>query len=401
MAPIDVAAARADTPGCDNVAHLNNAGAALPPRVVTDTVIAHLRREADIGGYEAAEEAAARVEDVYEEVATFIGANVDEIALVESATRAWTTAFTAMRFEPGDRILTHRVEYASNFIPMLQAARRDDATVEVVGDAPDGSIDIAHLGALLDERDERVRLVALTQVPSQGGLVNPAAAVGELTRRAGVPFFLDACQSIGQLPIDVGHIGCDVLAATGRKYLRAPRGTGFLYVRRPLLDELEPPAPDLRAAYWVDASDYELRADARRFEQWERSIANVLGLGAAIRYASVLGIDDIAARVRSLASELRRLLDGIGAVTVRDQGDDRCGIVTFTVDGVAPAEVVQRLRSSRVNTWVIDASTAQLDLGGRSLPAIVRASVHYYNTTEELDRCVQLVSAIANGAAQR
>ena len=392
MAPIDVAAARADTPGCGHVTHLNNAGAALAPRVVTDTVVEHLRREADIGAYEAAEEVAARVESVYERVADFINADVDEIALLESATRAWTSAFTALRFRPGDRILTHRVEYASNFIPLLQVARRDGVSIEIVDDAPDGSIDVAHLAALIDDR---VRVVAVTHVPSQSGLVNPAAAVGAITRSAGVPFFLDACQSVGQLPIDVEHLQCDVLAATGRKFLRAPRGTGFLFVRQPLLAELEPPAPDLRGAEWTDKHEYTLRPDARRFEQWERSVANVLGLGEAVRYAAHVGIDAIAARVRALAAELRNLLAGLDPVQVRDEGDDRCGIVTFTVEGVAPDEVVRRLRASRVNMWAIDASTARLDLGGRALPAVVRASVHYYNTAEELDRAVQLLAAIA------
>jgi selenocysteine lyase/cysteine desulfurase len=389
---IDVAAARADTPGCEHVTHLNNAGAALAPRVVTDTVVEHLRREADIGAYEAAEEVAARVESVYEGVAGFINADVDEIALLESATRAWTSAFTALQFRPGDRILTHRVEYASNFIPLLQVARRDGVSIEIVNDAPDGSIDVAHLAALLDDK---VRVVALTHVPSQSGLVNPAAAVGAIARAAGVPFFLDACQSVGQLPIDVEHLQCDVLAATGRKFLRAPRGTGFLFVRRSLLAELEPPAPDLRGAEWTDAHEYTLRPDARRFEQWERSVANVLGLGEAVRYAKRVGIDAIAARVRALATELRNLLAGLDAVQVRDEGDDRCGIVTFTVERVAPDEVVRRLRASRVNVWAIDAATARLDLGGRSLPAVVRASVHYYNTAEELDRAVQLLAAIA------
>jgi selenocysteine lyase/cysteine desulfurase len=390
--PIDVAAARADTPGCRDVAHLNNAGAALPPRAVTDTVVAHLRREEQIGGYEAAEEAASRVEQVYGDIAAFIGARADEIALVDSATRAWTAAFTGVRFAPGDRILTHRVEYASNFVPMLAAARRDGAHVEVVGDAPDGAIDIEQLERMLDER---VRVVALTHVPSQNGLVNPAAAVGEVTSRHGVPYFLDACQSIGQLPVDVERIRCDVLAATGRKYLRAPRGTGFLYVRRSLLAHLEPPAPDLRGAEWTGAHEYRLRDDARRFEQWERSIAGVLGLGTAVAYAGVYGIDAIAARVVALGAELRDRLNRIGAVTVRDQGDERCGIVTFTIDGIAPADVVRRLRASSVNTWAIDATTAQLDLGNRRIAGVVRASVHYYNNSDELDRCARLLTAIA------
>jgi cysteine desulfurase / selenocysteine lyase len=389
---IDILQARADTPGCTNVAHLNNAGAALPPRLVTDTVVTHLEREAAIGGYEAAAERADDVEAVYGDVARLINAAPDEIALVESATRAWTTAFTALEFQPNDRILTHRVEYASNFLPMLQAASRDGVRIEIVPDDTDGAIDVEALAAMLDER---VRVVALTHVPSQNGLVNPAAAVGAVTKPTSALYFLDACQSIGQLPIDVERLGCDVLTATGRKYLRAPRGTGFLHVRRDVVQSMEPLAPDLRGAEWTGAREYKVREDARRFEQWERSIAGVLGLGAAVRYATHVGIGPIAARVRALGEELRARLNGIGGVTIRDQGSDRCGIVTFTVDGHEPEAVVERLRAARVNTWVISASTAQLDFGARSLDSVVRASVHYYNVSEELDVAAATIAEIA------
>lgn len=385
MTGVDVAAARADTPGCAHVVHLNNAGASLPPRVVTDTVIAHLRREANIGGYEAAQDAADDVEAVYDDVASFLNASVDEIALVDSATRAWSGAFSGLRFAPGDRILTHRVEYASNFLPMLRAAARDGAEIEIVPDAPGGEVDVDALAARLDDR---VRLVALTHVPSQSGLVNPAAAVGAAVRPHGIPFFLDACQSAGQLPLDVAHLGADVVALTGRKFLRAPRGTGVMYVRRSMLDVLEPPYVDLRGAEWTGPKTYRVRDDARRFELFERSIAGVLGLGAAVRYAAAIGIDDIAARVRELAEELRSLLRDIDGVVVRDEGTDRCGIVTFTLDGTDPHDVVRELRAAGCNTWVVEATSALLDLGGRALPAVVRASVHYYNTREELDRAV-------------
>jgi len=380
---INLEQVRADTPGCERVVHFNNAGAALPTRVVVDTVVAHLEREAEIGGYEAAEEAAGRIEAVYASVALLVGCAADEIALVESATRAWTAWFAALRFAPGDRILTHRVEYASNFLPMLQAAREYGVSVEVVPSAAAGEIDVDALAATVDER---VRFVALTHVPSQGGLVNPAAAVGAVTRAAGVPFVLDACQSAGQLPLAVDELGCDVLVATGRKYLRGPRGTGFLYVRRGYLEGLEPFAPDLRGAEWTDADTYTLRPDARRFEQWERSIAGVLGLGAAVDYARDLGLDAIWARVRGLAETLRAALVELPLVTLRDEGTEQCGIVTFTVDGESPTAVKRRLRSAGVNVWTIDASTARLDLDARGVAEVVRASVHYYNTEDEVGR---------------
>ena len=388
---IDVARVRAATPGCAHVAHLNNAGAALPPQSVLDTVVAHLLREADIGGYEAAEAAADRVEAVYGSVANLLGAQADEIALVESATRAWTTYFSARTFTAGQRILTHRVEYASNFIPMLQAARRDGVEIDVVPSTATGEIDV---GALRTTLDHRVALVALTHVPSQGGLVNPAAAVGAVTRAAGVPFVLDACQSAGQLPLDVDAIGCDALVGTGRKFLRGPRGTGFLYVRRAHQAGLEPEAPDLRGAEWTGAATYEVRDDARRFEQWERSVANVLGLGAAVELVLELGIDAIAARVCALGKELRDRLTAVPGVALHDEGREQCGIVTFTLQGHDVDAVKHALRAQQVNVWTIDATTAQLDFGGRDLPAVVRASVHYYNTSEELEKATTAVAAL-------
>jgi cysteine desulfurase / selenocysteine lyase len=384
--PLDVAAARAATPGCASVAHLNNAGAALPPAAVTDAVVAHLRREATIGGYEAAEEAADALERPYDAVAELLGCHRDEVALVESATRAWGTAFAALaaRLRTGDRVLTGRSEYASNVMALLQATRRAGAELVVVDDDAHGQVDVEAVAAHLDTGD--VALVALTHVPTQGGLVNPAAEVGALTRAAGVPFLLDACQSVGQLATSVDELGCDALAATGRKFLRAPRGTGFLYVRRGLVAELEPALPDLRAADWTGPDRYALRPDARRFETWEHSAAGRIGLGVAVDHALGWGIDAIEARVVALAAGLRDRLAVVPGVTVHDRGVRRCGIVTFTVDGVDAAEAKAALRAAGINVHVSPAAGAQLDLVHRGVPDLVRASVHYYNAEDELDR---------------
>jgi selenocysteine lyase/cysteine desulfurase len=382
---IDVAAARAGTPGCELVAHLNNAGASLMPARVVDTVVSYLQREASTGGYEAAEAAADQVDGVYGAIASLLGCAPDEIASVDSATRAWTAAFSSFEFEPGDRVLTHRVEYASNVLQMLQAARRAGVSVEIVPSMATGEIDLDALASMFDDR---VRLVAVTHVATSGGLVNPVSSVGALTRAAGVPFLLDACQSVGQIPLDVGAIGCDFLAATGRKYLRGPRGTGFLFVRRAVADTVEPAGIDLHSARWTAPSTYELEPSARRFEQFERSAALWLGLGAAVEYALELGLDAINERVVALADHLRELLQARPGVTVRDEGLERCGIVTFTVDGRAPAGVAEALRKLGVNVWTSTADANRLDLGARGLDGVVRASVHYYNTEAELDRCV-------------
>jgi cysteine desulfurase/selenocysteine lyase len=391
---IDVARARRETPGCASVIHLNNAGAALPPAIVVDTVVDHLHAEAMHGGYEAAAAAAGRLDEVYAAIGRLIGAAPGEIALTESATRAWDMAFYAFGFGAGDVIVTGEAEYSSNVIAFLQVARRTGASFEVIGSDPDGQIDLPALERRLRQLGARAALVALTHVPTSGGLVNPAADVGAVTKAAGVPYLLDACQSVGQLRVDVADIGCDLLSATGRKFLRAPRGTGFLYVSDAIRDRLEPPFLDLRAATWVAEDRYQMRPDARRFESWEANIAGRLGLGAAVEYALGWGMPAIEARVEGLGATTRERLAGLPGVTVADRGRRRCGIVTFAVERMPAEQLSAGLRAHGINTSVTSASSARLDLGRRGLESVVRASVHYYNTEGEIDRLVEALTEV-------
>jgi cysteine desulfurase / selenocysteine lyase len=388
---IDVRRARRDTPGCENVLHFNNAGAALMPQPVLQATIDHLQLEAQIGGYEAAAQAHEAVEHVYDAAATLFGCRRDEIAIVENATRAWDMAFYAVPLGPGDRILTAVAEYASNYIAFLQVARKTGAVVEVIPNDASGQLSVEALHRAVDDR---VKLIAVTHVPTNGGLVNPAAAVGKIAREAGVMFLLDACQSVGQMPIDVEAIGCDMLSATGRKYLRGPRGTGLLYVRRGILDRLEPPFLDLHAAQWVAPETFEIRPDARRFENWETYYAGKIGLGVAIDYALQWGLEAIWACIRRLADDLRQQLSTVPGVTVRDQGVERCGIVAFTMVGKDADEVQRRLSSVGINVSVSRIASTRLDMEARALPDLVRASVHYYNTAAEIERFCATLAAI-------
>jgi cysteine desulfurase/selenocysteine lyase len=385
---IDIGRVRAETPGCANVIHFNNAGAALQPQPVIEAVLGHLRLETEIGGYEAADRAEAALEGVYGSVARLINAAPDEIALVENATRAWDMAFYSLKLGRGDRILTARSEYASNVIAFLQIAEHRGAEIVVVPNDEAGALSVEALERVVDER---VKLIAVTHVPTNGGLVNPAAAIGRVARRHGIPYLLDACQSVGQMPVDVAEIQCDMLSATGRKFLRGPRGTGFLWVRRAMIEKLEPPFLDLHAATWTGPDRYEMRKDARRFENWESYVAGRLGLGAAADYALAIGLDAIWARVRSLAETLRHALGEIPGVTVRDLGRERCGIVTFTTEGVSAAELCQNLAAAKINVKTSSILSTRYDMTARGLDLLLRASVHYYNTEDEIARFCEVV----------
>lgn len=390
--PVD--ALRADTPGCSNVTHLNNAGAGLMPAPVLRAVTEHLHLEAEIGGYEAADRKADDLEGAYDSLAAFLNCARDEVAFIENATRAWDMAFYSIPFEPGDRILTAQAEYVSNYMAYLQMQKRRGVEIDVIPNDEHGQVSV---NALKNMLDERVRLVAITHAPTNGGLLNPAADIGRIARDAGILYLLDACQSVGQVPIDVQAIGCDMLSATGRKYLRGPRGTGFLYVRRALIESLEPPFVDLHAADWTSVNEFRLRDDARRFENWETNFAGKLGLRAAIDYAAALGLDRIRDRVQALADRFRSLLDELDGVHVADDGIDKSGIVTFYMDGISAVDIKQRLRASTVNVSVSDIAIARLDLEARKLPPLVRASVHYYNTEDELNRTCELIHSFSAG----
>lgn len=390
---IDVDRARSLTPGCQHVLHLNHAGASLLPQPVLDAVVGHLELEARIGGYEAAEAAQPALEGVYASLGRLLGSGADEIALVDSATTAWNAAVGALPVATGDRVLCTRAEYGANAISLLLLQERTGCELVVVEDDADGQVDLDAFAAAL--KAGPVAFASLVHVPTGSGLVNPAAEVGRLCQDAGVPLVLDACQSVGQLPIDVEAIGCSILTASARKFLRGPRGVGFLYVHRDLLPRLHPRTLDLRSAEWVAPDRYEARSDMRQLEQFEADIAARVGLGAAVDHALEWGIDAIAERVGRLAEDLRGRLAAIPGVTVHDKGSHRCAITTSAVDGVAATEVAARLREQAINVSVVLPGFAQHDLPHRGLGELVRASVHYVTTEAELDQAADAVAALA------
>ena len=387
---IDLDAVRADTPGCGHVVHLNNAGASLPPLAVVNAQIEYLTREAITGGYEMQAQRSDQISNIYGSIAQLLGCDPDEIALQGSATDAWNAALSSLDFARGDRILTSEAEYASNVINFIKTAQDSGAAVEVVPSTPEGEVSIDALRSMIDES---TKLIAISHIPTNGGLVNPAEEIGRLARAAGTTYLLDACQSVGHLDINVDELGCDLLTATGRKYLRGPRGTGFLYVRSGWTKE--PRLLDLHSARWTGPDSYEVREDARRFETWEFGYAPLVGLGAAVDYALAIGMRDIEDRTVDLGARLRTKLTGVDGVSVTDIGARRCGIVTFTMGGRSAADVVEFLRDQRINVSMSTPDSTPIDATRRDLPDLIRASVHYYNTEQELDALVMALESMS------
>ena len=392
---LDLARIRAETPGCKTVLHLNAAGSSLPSQRTLDATLGHLKLEAEIGGYEAADRMRGTLDGFYPSVAKLIGAEPGEIAYVENATRAWDLAFYSLDFKPGDRILTCVSEYSSNYISYLQVAKKTGAEIVVVPDDRHGQID---LGALERAIDKRTKLVSISHIPTQGGLVQPAEAVGKIVNDAGIMYILDACQSVGMMPLDVKKIGCDFLSATGRKYMRGPRGTGFLYARSRSTSHIEPIFLDNHAARWTGDNEYTVIGDAKRFENWERYFAGVIGLKEAADQAFELGMDAVWARLRELADGLRARLKPLKGVTLTDLGATQGAIVTFAVAGADHTALKATLRSQGINVSVSTQFSSRLDLKGRGLKDVMRASVHVYNTEAELDRFVKALEAAYSAA---
>jgi selenocysteine lyase/cysteine desulfurase len=389
---------RDDTPGAAGRIHLNNAGAALPPRPVLDAVLDHVRREAELGGYEAADLMEERIAAVYGDVAALLGCRAENVALVENATVGFSQALSAFTFKPGDRLVTTVSDYPSNRLMYAALVERSGIEVQVAPDLPAGGVDPAAVALLA--RHPRCRLVAVSWVPTSSGLVQRVEEVGEICEAAGVPYLIDACQAVGQLPIDVSRLRCDYLAAAARKFLRGPRGIGFLYVSdRALARGDYPLGIDMAGASLTSGGGLALVPSARRFENWEFAYALVLGLGEAARYAHAAGVERTGARASEHAAYLRERLAALPGVTVADRGERLCAIVTATVagrDAEGIREIVLALRRDGINLHNITVPSVS-GAGGPPLPAL-RISPHYYNTREELDSALSALNVQLAGA---
>lgn len=390
---VQLAQWRQETPGCASRVHLNNAGAGLMPQSVLHAIVAHLNREANFGGYESADAAADAVSEVYADVARLIGTQPRNIAVVENSTVAFFQALAAFDFHPGDVIVTTRNDYISNQLAYLSLGRRYGVQIRRAADLASGGVDPDSVRELLV--DSHVRLLAVTWVPTNSGLIQPVEALGEIAESAGVPYLIDACQAVGETPVDVTKLRCEFLSATARKFLRGPRGLGFLYVSDRAIKRGDFPLYiDMRGAKWIAADSFELAPDARRFENWEFPYSLVLGLGEAARYAMSVGIERGGRRARELAAKLRSKLSGVPRFRVLDRGRELAAIVTVEIRGWHAPDAVTLLRQRGINTSATRRAVAVIDMDEKRAASAVRLSPHYYNTDGELDAAVDALKSL-------
>lgn len=394
---VDVQAERLATDGAAKGHHFNAAGAALPSRATVETVVGHLKREEELGGYEAAAAVRESVEAVYDSAAQLLGAARHEIAMFDSATTALRVLVDAMRLAPNTRILASRSTYVSHALHLLSIARERHVDLVILPTDAERRVDLDALRDLL--ADGTPSVVTVAHIPTSSGVVEPAAEIGALVARFGGVFILDATQSVGHVQTNVAALQCHVLVTTGRKFLRGPRGTGFAYVAADLLPSLAPTAPDVRGATWNAPREWDLDASARRFESWEASIAGRLGLGRAIDEVLGRGPAPTEAWLVARGRELRTALAEIPGVQVTDPGFPDSALVTFAVAGTAPADVVARLAERSVRVVSVPRSHGQWDLGDREIASVVRASPHIYNDDTDLSALLDAVSDVAQGTS--
>ncbi len=394
MLPLDIEKLRAETPGVEHRVHLNNAGAGLMPEPVLRAMTDHLELESLIGGYEAEEAMKAEIASVYTALGTLIGAAPENVAVTENATVSFSQALSSVPFVPGDLIVTSRNDYISNQFMYLSLQNRMGIEFVRAPEDPAGGVDVIAMEELIHRR--RPKLVAITHIPTNSGLVQRVADIGAMCRQREILYLVDACQSVGQMPIDVEEIGCDFLSTTARKFLRGPRGIGFLYVSDRALDlGLEPLFPDMRGADWIEADLYQPAPGAQRFENWEFPHALVLGMGKAAEYALAVGLEPARDRVRSLADMARELLGEIDSVRVLDRGEEKGAIVTVTAERAA-GELVAGLAAAGINTNVTARAYAILDFDDKGVEFGIRISPHYYNTEDEIALLADILKGLVS-----
>ncbi|MFI8106512.1 aminotransferase class V-fold PLP-dependent enzyme [Streptomyces sp. NPDC086023] len=362
--------------------HLNTAGAGLMPAEVVDVMADHLAQEAAEGAYETELRHADTLDKgVYEALASVLDAPVDDVALFDNATRAWSSAVGALRLTGTGRVWITPYEYAGNLILWTELRRRTGLRVEVVPLTPSGDLDLDWMRRNIRED---VAVVSVPHVPSGCGIVNPVEEIGRILAPWPCLYLVDACQSVGQLDVSVRRIGCDLLTGAGRKFLCGPRGTGFAAIGPRLRAAATPLFHDLHVADVTALHDYEVHTDsARRFEYAERSAAAVRGLDAALRHHLARTAEP--GTGHDARAAIRDAIAAVPGTRLIDPGTRHASLVTFVCADVSAARIRAELAARGVSVWVAQGNHTPLYLPGQGVDHAVRVSPHHYTSPQDTE----------------
>lgn len=387
---IDTTKVRADTPGCTHKIFLNSAGSSLMTKGAVQIMHSYLDKEMILGGYQTVPFFQHEIDAFYLHASALLHTSPGNIAFTFNATDAYAKAVSSITFKPGDYILTTEDDYVSNYILFFSLQKRFGLQMVRSNTLPSGDINMFDLETKMLKY--RPVLVSVTHIPSNSGKIQDVEKIGHLCDKYDIWYIVDACQSVGQMDIDVNKIKCDFLSATGRKFLRGPRGTGFLYVSdKALAACLEPLLIDMRGATWETENNYMPSGSATRFELWEANYANILGLSEAIRYAMSIGLKNIRAYNLELCQLLKEQLQIIPDIKITEEGSQTASIVTFTSDTKTLDEYKNTLDMANISYSVGYRHFALIDFNKKNVDWVIRFSPHYFNTTDEILQVVEIL----------
>jgi len=372
---------------------LNSAGASLMPRSVTEKITEYLHREERLGGYTVEEQQAEEIAKFHQQAAQLIGCKIRNITFAHSASSAFMQALSSIPLYAKDVIITSEVDYTSNFLQFLSLHKKRGVICKVIKSLPNGDLDVEHFRQLIEQYP--IKLVAITHIPTNSGLIQDVATIGEICHAENLIFLLDSCQSIGQIAVNLNNIKCDFLTATGRKFLRGPRGTGFLYVSDRILDQgFAPLLLDGGNATWTGSETYELMDSAERFGTWEKPYAMLTGLTESLRYLNDIGIQNVENHNKKIMNRLRSNLAGISSVTCYDLGTHTSNILTFRKKDKTPEDIKNLFSKHQVYFGISQKHQGQIDFEKKGIDWVVRLSPHYFNTEEEMDRISTIIEEL-------
>lgn len=353
--------------------YFNHGGCSFITTSTLDAVVKQLRHEQEMGNAVADLMSSADRSSVYKLAAQTVGANEEDVALTDSHTTGWAKSLQTISLNAGDVILTNRSEWGGNLSSLQKLAHLHGSSVVVMPTTAYGSVCLKSLAALMSKS---VKLISVSWIGSNGGHVEPVAEIGELAQAHGVPYFLDASQVVGQMPVNVQHIGCDVLTAPGRKWLRGPKGTGFMYLRPEFLEKCQ------ETAQADSAADSSTPLTAKYFEVSSASVPLQMGLLAALAQLEQVGVETIQKQILTRSQYLWERLQGIPGVNCICPVAPQHGLVSFNVVGHPATAVRQKLMGIGIEVAANLATFTPLDMHERQLDAVVRASPHACTTID-------------------